>query len=535
MGLFGSIQDLLVSVFTGDPREAARHRELRKTYEQVRGVRPPCIKPNKKLVLPGFATILLSFEQGLLPICELLQKTLNNEDPHIAERFRDYLLELRLPKSEMERRYSYTYDEMLKRVNAASSPDAELRAIAAEFDELMKALDDPNVLAVEAELHQLDRLAEICRHDAERFLALFDPRVNVANSEYKPSFKTVEGDQVLPELLDLYYILADFQIDLGIDRNLTLLLDRISPAGQSQSGKMGRIVQRCSRIFRRQLTPQHLLNLIRLIKGDPYFVPKVDREHRSYTAAYKKRLTTQFRKDRDRIVRERNEHALENDIKSLFGDAELLHLDGYNDQENAALQRAGHATFTQIKPLRILKSFTLAKFERTIRDDLKRIIVEGFFENKQFQSSISSIYHQCDHSYERILAFEEELNGSGRHSVTLLRRYLHEKKRQSNVSEIVARIVEAVDKDAKELVESETNRYFTLGSLMLDVVNDYKRRTPELVSNIKAIGGQQNRELLGAIASGYNDVVRLVRIMKHFTIIRNTSKSGAAAVDREPS
>ncbi len=124
MGLFGSIQDLLVSVFTGDPREAARHRELRKTYEQVRGVRPPCIKPNKKLVLPGFATILLSFEQGLLPICELLQKTLNNEDPHIAERFRDYLLELRLPKSEMERRYSYTYDEMLKRVNAASSPEA---------------------------------------------------------------------------------------------------------------------------------------------------------------------------------------------------------------------------------------------------------------------------------------------------------------------------------------------------------------------------------------------------------------------------
>lgn len=533
MGLFGTIQDLLVSIFTGDPREAARRRELRRIYDDVRSIRPPCIKPNKRLILPGFATILFSFQQSLLPICELLQKTLNHEDPHIAERFRDYLLELRMPESEVERRYGFTYDEMVKRVNAAPSPDAELRTITTEFDQLMKSLDEPNVLSVEAELHQLDRLAEICRHDAERCLALFDPRVNVANSEYKPTFKPVEGDQVLPEILDLYYILADFQIELGIDRNLTLLLDRISPTGQSQSGKMARIVQRTARILRRQLTSQHLLSLIRLIKGDPHFVPKADREHRRYTAAYKKRLTTQFRKDRDRIVRERNEHALENDIKALFGDAELLHLDGYNDQENAALQEAGYATFTQIKPLRILKSFTLAKFERTIRDNLKRIIVEGFFENKQFQNNISNVYHQCDHTYERILAFEEELNGSGRHSVTLLRRYLHEKKRKSNVSEIVARIVEAVDKEAKELVEGETNRYFTLGSLMLDVVNDYKRRTPELISNIKAIGGQQNRELLASVASGYNDVVRLVRIMKHFTIIRSTNKSAAAAMDRE--
>jgi len=525
-GLIDAIRDLMDNLFHRDPKQIQKRKELRRIADYLKSVRPAYYKPGNPLVLPGFAAILYDFTKLLLPIYNLLSKTIANADPKLSALYKNYLVQSRLPEKERNKLKTFTYELIQERILNSVSPESELKLIGNEFQSIIKLFSTPEFGNFDIEYNQLEKLKSLCSLDYEKILNLFDSKLRLSSPKYKPSFSPVPAEDIINDILDIYYLIWGFEISLGIEKNLLLLLERFKKTN-TEEFKFGikKIINRLQQLLKKHLSPTTLLFLIRAIKEDPFFTPPVDKEMHFYLETYKKKLTDQFQHIRDRIMRERREDAIAQDLKSLFGNAELLKVQGYSEEFNDILSEDGFETFKYIKPLMIVKSFSVGKFERNIRENVNKLIVEGYFESEAFQNKLSNLYYTCEKIMNGIIEFEEELTGESKSSIKSMEKYIHLYHTGKNVAPLLNRVIQSVNSKAFSIIDNTTNLFYKLASIILEIVNDYKQNTPSYISNLKVIGGVNNREFMGNVVKDYNDLIKFVRIMKNFIILETTVKT----------
>src|SRR5208337_2411691 len=313
--------------------------ELRRLQGLIADLKPPYYRPKQNLVLPGFAHAIFHFHALLRPLAELARSTIANSDIRISQRYFDYLIDRRLPSAEQERKRFFSYDGMAERIQASLRPEEELDSVIREFQGFLGSLDALGARAVNADLYEVERFIDLCRHDYERLIGLFDPSANLDDSRYKPDFAPVPGEQVLPELVDFYYLTESFVFSPQLKESALRLLEKRQPDSfdETKKAKIDKLFAQLGKTVSDRLGKDILLALIRVIKEDPAFSPSTPRERRDFLEAYRLRLVTQFDKDRERILREQHESAIAADIRSLFGDAEILEVEGYDEEHDCFL------------------------------------------------------------------------------------------------------------------------------------------------------------------------------------------------------
>jgi hypothetical protein len=214
------------------------------------------------------------------------------------------------------------------------------------------------------------------------------------------------------------------------------------------------------------------------------------------------------------------ELAVGEDLKRLFPAGQPEQIQGYEEEIDQALQQRDFNGFMQIRPLRILKNYIRTHFYRELKDPLKRLIVEGKFENRIFQNMFTNTYFQCEAMEGKISRFEEELQGTGTQSMKKLPRYMELLDQGKPVHNMVATVLETIEKESKNLVEEGANSFYNLCVILLEIVNDAKQKTPAQVSNIKSMSGTKSQEYLARITHGYNNLYLFTKIMKNFTTIK---------------
>jgi hypothetical protein len=536
MGLLALIKDWFARFLSRDPEEARRKAEIRKLLTALSEQRPPYYRPKQNLVLPGFAHAIYRFYALLRPLAELARSTVANTDIRISQRYFDYLIDCRLPSAEQDRKRFFAYEGMAERIQGSLRPDAELEAIQREFQAFLDSLDALGTRAVNADLFEVDRFIDLCRHDYERIIGLFDPSANLDDPRYKPDFASVPGEQVLPELVDFYYLTESFAFSPQLKENVLRLLEKRQPDSfdEAKKGKIDKIFLQIGKELSERLDKDILLSLMRVIKDDSTYAPSTPRERKDFLDAYRMRLVTQFDKDRDRILREQHENAIAMDIRSLFGDEDILEVDGYDEEHDSLLRRESPNGLVWIKPLRILKTFIANDFEPQLKESIKRILVEGYFDNKGFQNNLANILYQCERSGGRIVEFEEQLRGNGRVSLVAMKRYIEEMRRGKDIGTFLNRLVDAVNDKAQEIVRDETGLFAMLGEALGDLITDFKRSSPDLITNIRMLGGGRNREILTQIQGGRERIMILVKIMRNFTYVKTPLAGGPAQGQKEP-
>jgi hypothetical protein len=522
MSLISIIKGFLGRILAPDPEESRRRADLRKLYALLSEMRPPYYRAKQNLVLPGFAHAVLQFHAALRPLAEILRATVANPDIRISQKFFDYLIESRLPLEEREKKRFYSYDGMAERAGSALRPEQEIEAISNEFQVFLQSIEDLGSREVDFDLAEMDRFIDLCKHDYERLVGLFDPSASLEDPRYKPDFAAAPGEQILPELLDFYYLTEGFVFSPELKESMIRLLERRSRAqvDPAKLGKIEKLFTRLDKILAERLGRDILLALIRALKGDPYFISSTRRERREFLKPYLRRQSVQFEKDRERLLREQHESIIASDIKGLFGEGEILALEGYDEENDAFLRRESPNSFTFIKPLRILKTFIAGIFDPLLKESIKRILVEGYFENKNFQNNLANILYQCERSENRILDFEQQLIGTGRLSITAMRRYIEEMRRGKDISAFLSRLVDAINGRASEIVQEEVAVFSMLGEALGDLISDYRRNAPDLVTNIRSLGAGRNKEIMGQVQAGRERIVILVKIMRNFIFVK---------------
>ncbi len=513
------LQDLLYILFSFRRGDAEKRRGLRAIYDQLRQVQPLLYRRGTDQVLPAFAAVLGQFAAQLSPIDELLQKTVCNEDARLAERYKDYLVVARLPEAQQLLPGGFTYREMKGRIAGTTDPEEELRRIEREFQDFMLVLASPALYGFDVDYTSLDRLVALCRHDHGRLLSLFGvkPRGEAADAG---EVHAVAAEQALPGLLDLYFVLAGVELSDGLLAALGHLLERLEREGAAESQeKLRRHFARLRKLRSLYLKNDLLLGMIRLSSKDPHYQPKMAADQVSHLDYYKRRLTATYQRDRERLSQEINEGKVSEDIRILFAGADLLSVLGYEEEVAGLLRDRQLSTFLHVKPLRVLKSYILAHFERELREPVKKLLVEGAFENRIFHDMLSNTYYGCEAIMDDIRQFEEQLTGEDQFSASKLRKYVEMYDQGKNVEPLITQVVEAVDLRARQMVEKGANLFYNLGALLAEILEDARQKNPNVVNNVRVLGGKANREFLGRLSMGAGSLDRLAKIMKNFTVI----------------
>ncbi|GAB1456461.1 hypothetical protein MASR2M48_17690 [Spirochaetota bacterium] len=128
--------------------------------------------------------------------------------------------------------------------------------------------------------------------------------------------------------------------------------------------------------------------------------------------------------------------------------------------------------------------------------------------------------YQCDRTIARIEALEEGLKGNGRVSVSAVKRYVEEMRHGKDIMPFLTKIVDEINYKAKEICEDETGLFQMLAETLGELLSDYKKSSPDLVTNIRSLGGVRNKELLASLADGKKKTETFVRIMKNFAFVK---------------
>jgi hypothetical protein len=518
------LQELLFTFFTRNPEEKAKRRRLRALYDELRKAGPLYARRSGGQILPGFAVLVLNLAVLLRPLREVFEKTIDNPDPKLAQRYKDYLVTGRLPQELQNLHTSLSYTTLKKRVFDSPDPEAELGKIDNEVAQLLGGLSTGPFNSFDASYTILSRLVSLCQHNFLPMLRYFDPALKSLERAEPAMFQPVVGEELVQELLDFYFILAGFKYNESIEKNISMLLERLSrERAEEAKGRLKKVLLRLQKLLVESLESDTVLILLRLIQKDPQYVPQTFMEESSFLEAYKNRLQINYQRSKERILQQLRELAVGEDLKRLFPGGQPEEIAGYSEEIEQALQERDFDSFLYIRPLRILKNYVQLHFNKELKEPLKRLIVEGKFSNKVFENMLTRPYYQCSEMENKIIEFEEELKGSGTRSVKKLPKYIELLDQGKPVQNMVATVLDTIDKESKRLLEEGANCFYNLFVTLLDILNDAKLKNPAKVTNIKYLTTGKSQDFLTRVTYGHNNLYLFTKIMKNFTTIKQQS------------
>lgn len=513
---------------------------MRTLAQELKAIEPP-IYQQEGLLLPSFASSLFQVYQFLEPIRTLLFETIANPDRRAAERNRDYLIESSMTKEQQAIKDTFTF--------AARSEDLVAPLIPLEriienqghhFSQFIKILDTPAFIQTATLLEKLDRLNDFCTFDFNNFLSYFDPafktHAGLETSVESPKFSSVEVTEIVPVLLDFYYVLSVLDISTPIIDIVSILEAKKAsiPLSEEIRSRTGRIFQAVSWLLSKQLSKNILLAIIRLTKGDPVFLPEQPKSEGNYLTLYKERITERFHNDSRKLLEKQHEDEIEALLHATFGEQKLEILNGYNETTNNILQEFTVLTLEWIKPLQIIKTFSKHYFDSHFKQFLKSIIVEGYFTNRSLQTALSSAYYYCESVPLKLVEFEALFNDKQPCSISIVTGYLTELEKGLDFEKPLRKMVENMNYHAKTFVQNAVTHFAEVFNVSTLLLEDNKRSVPETVTNIRTLSGSsKNIDSFLFLEKEVGVFRNFLEIMKKYAIVGSLSGSSSVLAETE--
>ena len=530
--LFVFIQDLIESLFSSSSPEHKKKHQIKQLALQLKEAETPLWRQDGYL-LPALPAALYQVSQFLQPIRVILDATIMNPDRRAAERYRDYLLELALTGEQRQERRSFMLTERAEALVAQNlPPDRVIEEQGKRFAHFLKVIDSPTIRQAGIILQKLDALSDFCLFDFNNLFAYFDPafkaHVGRDSTVDSPSFHQVEVVEVIPVLMDLYYLLTKLDLSPGIVDIVAILEAKRTGAELSEeiSGRIHRIFQAVIYILQKKLGKDMILAIIRVTKGDPDFLPEQPMMQTDYVALYRERITEFFHSDSRKLLKEQQASEIQNLIDATFGDRPLETIHGYNESTNALLQEFTPFALEWIKPLEVIKTFARHYFEHHFKQILRSVIVEGYFANRTLQSSLSTSYYYCETVGGKLAEFELLFEDNHPCSLKILTGYLTELEKGMDFEKPLRKMVENMNQHAREFVQQAVNNYMEVYSFSLIILEDNKKTVPDYVTNIRTLATSTKNSDSFAWLERESGVFRnFLEIMKKYAIVGTLSVS----------
>jgi hypothetical protein len=219
--------------------------------------------------------------------------------------------------------------------------------------------------------------------------------------------------------------------------------------------------------------------------------------------------------DQERALRERNESSRDKDIHALFESRNLEHLNHYSSYTNERLAAVGLPSLTWVKPWEVLLTFATVELKGSYWSSVKKVLMSGIFTSKDWQSQLSDSMYVVEKLAAKLVEFDNSLTREGKVSLVPLEKYL---SGQVPASTLSRQLVDNINRAASNLLETEYNGLLTLSKRIQDLLNDQTSPHPTYITNIRGVGGTNQREFIESLIQGYNKNVQLLKTLSFYVV-----------------
>lgn len=512
MNIFTYLKHLI----TGDTEGLLKLRELSLIYKQFKSAKYKFITKDK-ILTQLFLNKMYSLYVNTMSFKNLLENSIFSSEEKRSQLFLAYLIESNLPSEIISKKEKFSKDSMWKKIVESDNPNKVIKEIEQEFNLYRNYFTRYNMPKFEAEYQTLYKLYNLATFNFETFFLKFDSSFSTASGN-PPNYSPVSGVDLLNELKDLYFLIASLPQKVDLTNCLTRLNARINEDNYKNITKSQIVaINNIYKMASDEFSPERLLNLCKFISEDLKLKIPIEFKHVSIIDKFRKEMEEKFLKTKDVILEKYSEQSLLADIRSLFKNKELLKINGYTDELVNTLESNNFDSISGIQAFKITKTFLFENYEHEIKDIINTLILEGFFNEKEYQTEFSNVFFAVNEFKENFTAQEELIATSPSYSFRVLQTFTL-KSTNSNDAK-VKKVIEVINEKIQSINKRSGELFYSLGNKIYEILQDYKSQKPVRISNIKVIKGVQNREFINQLLQGYNDIAKYIKIIKNFVTI----------------
>jgi len=504
--------------------EVQKKQALKKLEVDLKNFRPVIYSNGH--VDANFAEALRIMFVNIRPVEELLSNTLFSDDLTRSKKYKDRLFNTGFDEESNEILESFSYENRKQGAKMAPDEGKYFENQKRELNKILTNLESPEFLKIDGVLDSLKQFYDICKFEYIPTLRLFDGNFNTARS-YTPSFKAATPELIANKLLDLYFVLADFDISYSIGQALVALMELLhgENADDAAKQKLFACLKRIQGVRKQVFTDNNLIALIQVGKKNPNY--EVPREY--YKANTRKKfadsLKEKFYIDESRIKSELQDERIMEEVLKLFGSSVLTGVVGYNKDLNQELKENSPVDFKYVLAFGVLKTFLMLFYGEGVRNLLNDIIIEGFFTNPAYKSEFSMKVYAVNDSMDRVEGFEKAFDRNGEYDESYILKLIRESHKSNENLEQLKEVVKEINEKAKKIIHTEVHHLYALNGLIQEVIDESKKPGSENIANLKVLlVSSKQKENYMTLEEQHIKWDWFFEIMKNYVIITNIDK-----------
>ncbi len=384
------------------------------------------------------------------------------------------------------------------------------------LNEYFDYFDKETLIKINSVFSNFLYFARFTNFDFFPILREFDTTLEEANFIRKPSFSPAEGSFLKNDLLKFHRSLFTFEVDGKLDAAFEIFsnIKGFEPISKSNYNKLKNLISSLQK-------NGYIALIIRAIDKSLAPVP-IDKPgtvdvFNSYLQKKKNDVQTVVNSIK-RTLKEQSMHTM---ISQLFEGSAEGRVKNYTDSKNDQLANLGIPVFKYVLPINYVKAFITDKYKTYISKVVNELIISGIFINKGVLNDLSNSYYALNSHLHNITAFENGLDSEGT-TGKVITRLLQSIKREKSAKKILDKTIKNINLKAKIIIDEQVLNIKKMAQCLKNVLEDYKLKTPKIVSNIKKIRAGSNKQFIEELVKTYKDIFLLLKLMNNYVSINIT-------------
>ncbi len=513
MEIFNQLIDFLKLLFSPGNPEIQKNQQLKAIDTKLAKAQPVIYKNG--MVLPAFAEALFSIYSNIGPFNALLEFIQMPEQKLIKNRVYDALIKTGYNEETQKKVESLTYEMRKHSLDANLNREEEMNKQAQIFLSLQKDLNTTGFAQIEKTLQDLELFYDLTAYNFIDILKLFNPAFSPLDT--KTQFNSVDCEALCEELLNFYYISAKINLTGSLARAIIAVSSLVPGKTSVSKDQLTIRLKKIASALTKILNTENLKDLIILGKKDANISPEVAQSKATPLEEYALRQKNIYNSDTERLNVEYQDQERVREIKAVFGEKVLLPLEGYNTHVNGSLQSNSSFSFLWITPVQVIKTFAAHFLNDGIQSLLNDIVVEGFFNFPETKTDFSSAFFECSETAKAVQAFENSFARNEKNDIALLSSYIKDSQKDPEFVRTLGNMVSEINNAARDLIQIQVTNIYELYNLLLTILEDSRRSTPELISNIKFLfTSSRNRETVDLLDKSMPKWAAFLNLMRHY-------------------
>lgn len=468
------IQKILASILGSDDPEYEKKRRLKAIAKRLSKSHYHFYKPNSGEVLPPFPKLLYEIYKAVSPAQVLFQ---NIKNPNaLKTAVIEYFL------SDNQRKIE---EELTQEAVAEKSKTMPLRQFSVyvqqKLEDFVDEFTDERTAIIEQRYKELQAFKDFCLYDYYFTLKKFNASLTERDFSVPPQFEKADGKYIADDIKDFTTLMWNITDNIDWAPMLKIFKD-IRGVEPVPLGVWKKITAKMQHI---QATGIFDMT-VQLISQDPDYTPSISPVSVNIVEPF----INKFKVETTAAIKKLESAATNNKVNDLlvrlFNTASVSYLKNYTAENSFFLTKKKLVGYLYCDALNYVKGFLIEFVKKDIREYCDLVLVRGAWVSTPVSMPMSNAYNDLLSSSEAITAFDEGLAEDGEVGIkikTLLPRTQH----TPDAAAIINRLVGESNAQAKAYIVKATRNLITIGKMIKWLIDDEKKKSPEVITNWKEI------------------------------------------------